>query len=235
MYNIIYKTNTSLWNKTFSNGLNKYTQPNCQVTLTDDGYRIYRPPNKTQSADGNTMWGGLILNPFSADANALVKGHTYIVAFDIKGKTSGAATDVYWSNNAGWGGGSYGLGTSPTNVQYTAISAGWNYDTWQYFQYKFTVSDDIMKTCTKSYSSFVEGNQYNTYRDFKFGFTYTNTGELGTDLYLRNFRLYDITTPSNEIKLEQTGVFNSGNLIENNSTPSLKIDGDNYMNNFIEW
>jgi len=35
--------------------------------------RIYRPPNKTPSADGNTMWGGMRL----VNATTTSLSHTY--------------------------------------------------------------------------------------------------------------------------------------------------------------
>lgn len=233
MRNIIEKTNTALLDKTFTNGLSSYTQANCQVTLTDTGYRIYRPANKTVSGDGNTMWGGFVLKPFNADANALVKGHTYVVAFEVKGKTSNAVNDINWSNNVGWGGG--GLSPSPSNVVCTSIPANWQSDIWFPFQYKFSINDDIIKTCTSSYSSFVAGQQYISYRDFKFGFGYQDTGSMGTDLYIRNIRMYDISTKPNSTKVTKSGIFISENFIENTGTGlTIREDGDFIANDFIE-
>lgn len=233
MRNIIAKCNTALWNKSFTDGLSSYTQANCQVTLTDDGYRIYRPPNKTTANDGNTMWGGLVIKPFNADSNAMVKGHTYVIKWEVKGQSSnGVNQECYWSNNVGWGGG--GLDPTPSNVSKTTMSADWISDVWVPFQYMFTINDDIYKVCTSSYSSFVAGQTYLSYRDFKFGFGYTSTGTMGTDLYLRNFRLYDITTKPQSIKLEKTGIWNASNAIETGSQVSIGCDGDLYSTDFIE-
>ena len=212
MYNIINKTNLAVYNKTMLNGLSSYTQANCQCTLTNTGYRIYRPPNKTPSADGNTMWGGLVIYPFNVDSNALQKTHTYIIKFEVKGQTSNRPS-MSWNNLVGWNGG--GLTPSPTTITSSIIPANFQSDEWTTCQWIFKINDDIYKVCTSSYSSFVKDQTYLSYKGFKFGYDYTNTGELGTDLYIRNLRLYDITTLSNEINLEQTGVFNSGNLIEN--------------------
>jgi len=66
------------------------------------------------------MWGGLVLrfpNP------PFIKGHTYIIMFNIKGKTSNSVGDIYWTNNCGWGGG--GLEPSPTNVAFNRPGNNW--------------------------------------------------------------------------------------------------------------
>jgi len=59
--NILFPAELSRTKLEFTNGLSRYTQSNCQVNLVEEGYHIYRPPNLTQSANGNTMWGGLQL------------------------------------------------------------------------------------------------------------------------------------------------------------------------------
>jgi hypothetical protein len=55
MENLIYKTEENRLLKQFGNGLTRYTQAHCQVTLTDDGYRIYRTPNLVHSTAGSVM------------------------------------------------------------------------------------------------------------------------------------------------------------------------------------
>lgn len=233
MQNILPLTNEAIYKKTWGAGLTSYTQSNCQVSLTDDGYRIYRPPNLTVANNGNTMWGGLVIRPFNENANALIKGHTYIIKFEVKGKSSnGVSSETYWTNQCGWGGG--GLEPQPSNVLYTPLPADFNQETWFSFQYKWTINDDIIKTCTTSYSSFVAGQDYISYRDFKFGFGYTSTGTLGTDLYIRNIRLYDITTKPNHTKALKTGIIIADNFMENDGNISAKVDGDLYSNELIE-
>ena len=137
--------------------------------------------------------------------------------FHVKGKSSDTATHHYWSNQAGWGGGAYGLGTNPTDIAFEDL--GSNFQGEKEIYYKFTVADEIMKTCTKSYSVFTEGNTYNTYRDFKWGFEYRDTGAMGTDLYLTNFRCYDITEPDNTVKFLKLGIVNASNLVESTTPP----------------
>ena len=231
--NILYKTNVALMNKTFADGLSYYSQANCSCTLTDIGYRIYRDPNLTVSGNGRVMWGGLVIRPFNADANALVKGHTYILKFEYKGKTSNEVrTEVYWTNNCGWGGG--GLEPQPSDVGFTSVPANFQSDDWQPFQYKWTINDDIVKTCTTSYSSFVAGQQYTSYRDFKWGFGYTDTGALGTDLYVKNIRMYDITTHDNPIRITKQGIVYAGNFDESGNKMQMCAEGDLITTEFIE-
>lgn len=239
--NKLDKINAAIFQKQFVNGLASHTQSNCQVTLTDDGYRIYRPPNVTYSSSDSstrTMWGGLVIRPFTDDDNFLIQGHTYILMFHVKGQSSNNC-DNYWSNNAGWTGKNYGLTTSPTNVSYNEI--GTNFQGEKDIYYKFTVNDSINKTCTTSYSSFVEGNTYNCYRDFKWGFVYDNTGPLGTDIYLTNFRMYDITQPDNEVKFFKTGIIAGSEFVETSSSVSLSSpmqiysSGEILTHDFIEY
>ena len=53
--NILYYPNEAINSKLYINGLSNYTQQHCLVTLTDQGYRIYRTPNKNYPADGSVM------------------------------------------------------------------------------------------------------------------------------------------------------------------------------------
>ena len=228
MENLIFKTEEARINKSFGNGLSAYTQPHCQVTLTDDGYRIYRTPNKTVSGDGSVMWGGLVLKPVAAGVCTFVKGHTYVIAFHIKGKSSNGASDYGWSNQVGWGGG--GLTPAPSNAEaYNPVVSNFNGE--GDFWYKWTMNDDLYKVCTSSYSGFTAGNTYLSYAGFKFGFGYWDTGSMGTDLYITNIRMYDITdNPS--FSIPKNGVVN-GQLIEGNSMKIMETK-DLITTNFIE-
>lgn len=228
MENLIYKTEENRLLKQIGNGLSSYTQAHCQVTLTDDGYRIYRTPNKTVAADGHVMWGGLVLNPVVSGVCTFIKGHTYILAFHVKGKSSNGAFECGWSNQVGWGGG--GLDPAPSNVEiYNPV--GNNFNGEGDFWYKWTMNDDLYKVCTSSYSGFVAGNTYLSYNGFKFGFGYWDTGSMGTDLYITNIRMYDITDdPSFEIP--KNGVI-EGQLIEGSEIKIMKTK-DLITNNFIE-
>lgn len=199
--NLIWDIEMALLDKQFKNGLSNYTQTNCQVTLTDNGYRIYRPANLTYdgSSATQTMWGGLRLKFI----DKLTKGHTYVILFDMGGQSSNMATSLGFSNNMGWSGG--GLMPAPSNVS-TNNSFNSNFNGNFTHFYKFTINDDLYKVCTTAYGGFVKGQTYPSYSDFMFGFGYQNTGSMGTDIYLTNFRLYDITTE------EDSGMFKNGNV-----------------------
>lgn len=222
MENLFSKIENARASKTFTNGLSSYTQPKCEVTLTDKGLRIYRPPNLVHdSSTMHNMWGGMRLVPYSQDnKDVLIKGHTYIVKFHVEGQSTNAATTVGWSNNMGWGGG--GLNPAPSNVAYAYTPANFN-GKMDCF-YKFTVNDDVYKTCTSSYSSFVSGTTYLSYRDFQFGFGYENTGTLGTDLYITNIRMYDLTNGGQKISIKPTGIVNG--ILNESNRASFSKDGD---------
>lgn len=207
--------------KTLTKGLSAYTQANCQVTLTDDGYRIYRTPNVNPTDNGSTMWGGLIIKPYNMEnKDVFIKGHTYILKFHIKGQTSNAP-DFGWSNLVGWGGG--GLSPSPSDVKYSSTPSNFNGE--MDFFYKWTINDDVRKVCTNSYSNFVAGNTYLSYDGFKFGFSYTDTGTMGTDLYITNLRMYDITSGYTNIDVKKNGIVLCNDCIEQDVN---KLNMQNY-------
>lgn len=231
MENILYNVEVARINKQFRNGLSYFTQSHCQCSLTDNGYRIYRTPNKTISSDGHVMWEGLVISNTDNRFN-LQKGHTYIIEFEVTGKSSNRASDICWSNKVGWGGG--GLGPSPSNVIIgNPVIANFNSNEWHTFSYKFTINDDIYKVCTSSYSSFIKGNTYLSYNGFKFGFIYTNTGELGTDLYIKNIRMFDITSENNKY-INKQGQNRFNHFIERNGIVNISQGGSIITNDIIE-
>lgn len=220
MFNLIQTVENMRIAKSLSKGLLSYTQANCQVTLTDRGYRIYRPPNKSQSADGNTMWGGLKIQPYAIEnKDVLIQGHTYIVMFHVEGISDNAPSSIGWSNNMGWSGG--GLNPAPSNVSYLYTPANFNGQMDCY--YKFTCNDSIWKTCTSSYSSFVAGTSYQSYKDFMYGFGYvTSTGTHGTDVYITNIRMYDITNNLTNVDITKNGII-TGVMNENKDYTKASI------------
>ena len=231
MENLLYKAQQALLDKSFKDGLDAYTQSNCRVSLTEDGLRIYRPPNLTVANDGNTMWGGLRLSPYNQNnRDVLIKGHTYIIKFHVKGKSSNAVTSIGWTNNMGWGGG--GLNPSPSNVKYVYPPASFNGEMDCFYQ--FTINDAVYKVCTSSYSSFVAGNTYLSYRHFMVGFGYQSTLEMGTDMYITNLRMYDITNGLQTTHFNKNGIVDSNMIIENKSG-QLHRDGEIMSNQFYEF
>lgn len=232
MENLFQKIEESLINKTFENGLYSYEQENCRCTLTDNGYRIYRPPNITVENNGRTMWGGLKLEPYlQNNKDVLTKGHTYIARWHVSGQSSNGIASIGWSNNMGWSGG--GLIPSPSNVSYCEIEN--NFIGEKDCFYKFTISDDIYKVCTEEYSNFKKGTAYLSYKHFMFGFYYYDTGPLGTDLYITNLRMYDITNENTKIAINKNTI-NCGEIIENNmcNVKIYKHNGEILGNNFLE-
>lgn len=231
MNNLMFDTNNAIYLKSYQDGLSSYTQSNCQVTLTDNGYRIYRPPNLTTANNGNTMYGGLkIINSYSTSLSHtfndtdnrfnLQKGHTYIICFNVRGQSSNAFSSFGWTNQMGWGGG--GLSPTPSNVQNCSIPS--NFEGEKECWHKFTINDDISKICTTTYSYATQGNEYLSYTHFAVGFSYTSTGSLGTDLYITNLRMYDITSLAS-LSITRTGILKTMSPIEDLITNKFHILG----------
>ena len=230
--NLLEKTNFDLTRKAWGNNAYGYVQSNCNVTLTDDGVRVYRPANLTVSGNGNTMWGGLVLTPYGQNnKDVLFKGHTYIIKWHVKGKSSNSWDGQGWSNLVGWGSG--GLVPNPSNVSCQCTPSNFNgeMECW----YKWTINDDVYKVCTSSYSSFVQGETYLSYAGFKCnGFGYTDTGSMGTDIYISNIRMYDITDNNQKVNIKLSGVLN-GNIVEGNFDKVFMMpDGEVYCTEYIE-
>ena len=239
--NIVFNEEFGIISKQWLDGLSSYIQAHCQCTLTDDGYRIYRTPNKTYSGDGSVMWGGFVLmntnNIFDPNATydnrfGFIKGHRYMLQFEVKGQTTNSVTDIYWVNCVGWGGG--GLVPSPSNVEiYNPVTSNYNSSEWKTFTYKWTINDDVHKPCTTSYYNYTQGNTYMSYSGFKYGFGYYDTGELGTDLYIRNIRMYDITNGEYS-QIYQSGIVEMNSFIEEEGTARIMSDGTSVMKQNIE-
>lgn len=241
MSNLLFSPAQGIAAAKWTTGLSSYTQSNCQVTLTTSGYRIYRPPNKNPTNDGNTMWGGLkLLNSSGTQTHIysaatdnifeLVKGHRYRIMFHVKGKSSNAFSTFGWFNQMGWGGG--GLSPSPSATSH-GIPANFNGE--EDCFYEFTPNDDIVKTCTTTYSYATQGNQYLSYNHFGVGFQYTDTGSLGTDIYITNLRMYDITN-GEKFQVFKTGIASATGFIERDQNlASINKGGEALGGQFYEY
>lgn len=242
--NLVYNANIAISGALDrnANGVRLYSQTNCISSFEDNYIRIYRPPNiNHDSSTMHNMWGGLrlrnssvgsihVYNSSTDNIFNLQKGHTYVMYFTVKGKSTNAATSIGWTNDMGWGGG--GLLPTPSNVEYLYTPVNFNGEMDCF--YKFTISDDIVKTCTNSYGNFVAGNQYMSYCDFMYGFGYENTGSLGTDVKVNNLRLYDITSTSNS-DITLSGIVNSLSFVEDDyTTAKIRRYGEILENLIIE-
>ena len=236
--NIIFKIDSARGAKVFQDGLSRYTQANCQVTLTDNGYRIYRPPNYNPTDNGNTMWGGLKLvnqtsdtvSPYNAARDnpwGLQKTHTYLLAFYAKGQSNNS-TSFGFTNNMGWGVG--GVSPNPTVLINSGIPT--NFQGEKDCFCIFTINDNIIKTSNDARAGYDGSSQYLSYRHFTFGWGYTNTGTLGTDVYLTNFRLYDITNIVGKIK--KNGQADFADFVEHNGIAKIEKNAEFLTNILIE-
>lgn len=207
--------NDAINKKQFVNGLTGYEQTHCKVTITDDGYRIYRTPNVNPSANGNVMWGGVKLQ---FPEGTFQKGRKYKLSVLVKGKTSNAIGVPYLTPQMGWTAG--GL-TSLNASSVINIPSNFNSDTYQYFEAVFDlINFEPCQTASKTESIFTQGKTYNCCRDLAWGFSYTDTGSLGTDLYFKDFSLTDITDLNNT-KVNKKGQLETKEIIEFNFKPTL--------------
>ena len=230
-HNMLFDQNIGILTKTWVAGLSKYNQTHCQCTLTDDGYRIYRTPNLTYPDAGSVMWGGFVIDNTNNRLN-LQDNHTYLLQFEIKGQTSNNVSDIYWTNYVGWGGGE--TAPTPSGIKtYNPVTTDYNSSEWRTFTYKWTISDTVYKLCTSSYQSFEAGKSYVAYKGFKYGFTYKSTGTLGTDLYIKNIRMFDITNDV-EIELNKEGIMVSKFSVDEPTFKEMDLGGLKF-GQFIEY
>lgn len=208
MKNILQPSQASLLRNSWGGGLQFYQQPNCQGSISNGKLRLYRPPN-VEYASWST-WGGLNLRPFDCEPEALKQYHSYCLMFDVQGFTSYSNSDTYWTCQIGWGGG--GLEPAPTTIASNMwLEDGFSGERRLYWA--FTINDPIYKVCTDNWDGgHVVGATYLSYRDFKWGFTYQDTGSWGTDIGISNIRLYDITDIPKS-KILKNGILDTGAII----------------------
>ena len=209
-------TYNSNWPNKTDVGLSAYVQDNCQVTQTSEGIRIY----STANATSDSTWGGLALSPM-VSSRCLIKGHHYRISWHVKGHSSRAMTDVYWTNNVGWG--QY-PDAEPTVHKYVLPPSNFNGEMDCF--YDFTINDDVFKTTTSDvHSGFEPNTTYLAYAAFKIGFTYQETGELGTDIYITNVKMYDLTS-GDVYNIDKNGVVNTTEAVSGRrNSARLHSDG----------
>lgn len=215
--NLAEKMNQSLFEKKATNGVSYYTQENCQISLTDKGMRIYRPANIST----NTNYGGARLRfqelgntrtvsyTNKADnttstytySDFLQKGHRYRICYHVSGYSNNGLAMHGFTNEMGWGEST--SGPNPSNVIDSGIPDNFGIVNGEAVGaekecfYEFTINDEPFKYSTYTNPNypnhFPAGYIYSSYRDFQIGWTYTNSGALGTKVYISNIQIYDIT------------------------------------------
>lgn len=176
---------------------------------TDEGCRIYRNPNVTGSLNGSGVgnWGGwrIAFTTTNTPKSVLVKGHTYLFFCNVRGKSDSQGTNCGWAFNWGWDGDS-ALIPRPTTL-YKDMNIPIGNDINKTLSWAFKIEDDIDKVCEKAFTSgWVVGNTYQSYKHLHVGYQYTTTGSVGTDVYLSNFNMYDITDYASKISFNKNGV-----------------------------
>lgn len=238
--NLLDLAQKALTNKQWKDCLfNSSSQPKAVVTLTDYGLRVYREPNNTSTTSGSgegkqSNWGGFVLTN-TDNMFGLQNGHTYLIQVDVKGKSDRALSDYGWRHHVGWNYTNTGIAPAPTNtVLLNPITANFNTEEWQQLSYKFTISDSVYKVATTTYQYHTEGETYLAYYQFKFGWTYGTTGEIGTDVYFSNLRMFDVTSIPKEININKQGILDTFQLSENENVAFIDYYCGSTSNQFIE-
>lgn len=238
--NLLDLAQRALINKQWKDCLfNSSYQPKAVVTLTDNGLRVYREPNNTSTTSGSgegkqSNWGGFVLTNTN-NMFGLQDGHTYLIQVDVKGKSDRTLSDYGWRHHVGWNYTNTGIAPAPTNtVLLNPITSNFNTEEWQQLSYKFTISDSVYKVATTTYQYHTEGETYLAYYQFKFGWTYGTTGEIGTDVYFSNLRMFDITFIPKEININKQGILDAFQLSENENVAFIDYYCGSTSNQFIE-
>jgi hypothetical protein len=259
--NEAFAINQAIINQTFTDGLSRFQQSNCQVTATADGVRIFRPANLFHPANGNTMWGGMVL---LLPESLKTIGNNYILRFKIKGQTSVDLHDNRFAFAVGWT--DFGVGLTGHSIQRTTlrnltetILPDYIETLWKYtvnsnrlqnprWTINVTAGSNVAEYVNKHPSAlniingstllnnsffpngttvtsvtnnvgFTTSNnatqtgqfvvfsstQYDTYGELKFGFGYNNTGVLGTDLFIKDVEVFNVTS-GELIKIDPNGI-----------------------------
>lgn len=197
--NLLLKHDKAINNKKDMDGVSYYNQTHCTCTFTDDGFRIVRTPDLVYPTAGNVMWGGLRL---TIPQGTIKPDRKYKILFDYKGKSS-QPFDMYFALTIGWStvGGLKGLWPKFVNVP----PSNYSNTSWKTAELSFSFTyDQIYQTATKTESICTAGTIYNCVNEFKIGYAYNSTGALGTDMYIKNIRLFDIT--DGDIGIQKYGI-----------------------------
>lgn len=222
----------------FGKNLTYATQTNGKTVIEDNHFKITRNPNITGTLNGNTggtqNWCGIIFRNYD-NILGFQQGHHYLVCINVKGYSDTAMNDISISNYCDWSASSLNPITTTDNIQtYNPVVAGYNSDTLDTVALYFEINSPLYKVLTgKSYSTFVKGQSYLSFRDIKFGFTYTTTTSVGTNLELDNLRLYDVTNLDVLTRIKREGITQTISFIEDGDNGIIK-NGDLQSNNIYE-
>lgn len=237
MENILAKADLQIISKgNRGTGVYQYTQNDNYSKYTDNGLLWIRKANIVGhgwNSNYHTTFGGfrIITDSF---IDKLKTGNTYVLMIDVKGQLDHNLDYFRFSYEMGWEGDNEGLLARPQVIYSKCPVKGFNNMT---AIYAFKITDDVYKTCKTKFSDYIVGNKYNSYKQFCMGFGYADDTTIGTELYIKNLRMYDITKYDKIVSFLKTGVIKSNTLttlINNNSSFCLNKFGTVSVNNFYE-
>ena len=204
-------------------GNNQYRK----AELIDGKVHLWRSPNNTNSGNSAGNYTGFVVRNLK---DLLEKDHVYLFSFDIEGfndsPENANASLVY---TIGWGG-CGGL------KYYTVSSHLAHFDGKEklFFLYDLR-GKELWQAATKTEGSIVAGTYYPIYNNFFFRFNYSQTGEKGTDVYISNISMQDITDNIN-VNIDKKYIINGCDFEENESLEKSIINKNNQIivNKIIE-
>lgn len=198
-----------------------------KVELIDGKVHIWRSPNNTNTGNSSGNYTGFAVGDLK---DILEKDHIYLFSFDIEGVNDSPdnanASLVY---TIGWGGcGGLDYYSVPSYL------AHFNGKEKIYFLYDLR-GKELWQAATKTEGSVVAGTYYPIYNNFFFRFNYSTTGEKGTDVYISNISMQDITN-NTTVNINKKYIINGCNFEEKDSLEKINIDKNNQVliNQIIE-
>lgn len=225
--NMIDKVNYDIYQGAFTSVTIKKEQSNCAVSIENNAIRIYRAPGILKTSSSNWGGFGINLmelgnkstiSYISAEdgetytyvkSDFLLPGRRYRIKFTASGFSNNLSLQCGIDYNWGSPNATPHLSTNiveeksgiiPTNFGISEDGTTAVGDVKECF-YEFLVpaaEDSLYRAASENYAStFIKGKIYSVFKTFHFNFSYDDSGEFGTDVYLSNFIMEDITNDVN--------------------------------------
>jgi hypothetical protein len=153
----------------------------------------------------------------------------------VNDSTGGSSTSILPIGWTGWGSGSSaGVNNQAVVLKNTCnIPPGFVGSRKCEFVFTIPSNDVLYKTATVTTGPVVAGQEYLSYGEFSSTWTYSTTGEEGTDIYITNFKMVDITDMS-QPKVMATAIFEGDYFNETYNSASFSKYGEVRTTNIRE-
>lgn len=197
-------------------GMQPWSQCTCSIINNTEIY-YHRNPNVIVSTAGNVT---AIVSSLSIPNGMIKTNRKYKVCWKARGISDGLMQAPYLAFSASWTTNGVGL-VANNSVGDAGVPS--NFNETQY-QERSAILDTTgwspWQQAKNDYETIKTGDWFNCANKLAFTFNHTNTGTNGTDVYLTDFRLYDITdNPS--AGFDKKGKAIASEFVENNFKPTL--------------